>query len=136
MDRRTFVGLGALGFSGVLAGCLNGENGDDDDDTGPENSNYRSVQIRLDDISRRADSLVIQGGEAFVTLRVENIGDEPLTIDISLQMRGTDGNPFGAPYSRSELVIAPGETASIRFDLDQDPQEIAGYELIVTESDS
>lgn len=134
MDRRALlVTGGAFLVSSTTAGCLDGEPDDAEEDVYPESSNYRDVIIDHPSLLRRADSLVIESGKAFLTLRLVNVGTDPAYAEISVQMRDPDSEPIGSPYSRSYGPIEPDESVLIRFDIEQRPEDVAGYEIVVSE---
>lgn len=135
MYRRSFVaaGLSLCLWSG--AGCLD-DNGDEDDDglqTGT--SPYREVHVEAAGLMRERDALIVEDGDVLVTLQLENVGFEPTYAEITVQMRDHEGAPIGSPYSQTHGPIDPGGSVFARFEIDDGPGEVAGYEIVVTETD-
>lgn len=137
MDRRSVLvsGLSVL-VSSAVAGCLGGD-GSEPEDQGDsfdlENRDYRDIRIESEHLLRLSDSLVVEGDDAFVTLRIENTGPEPLPAEITLRMRDTEGEPIGSLYSRQTDPIRPRMSVLVRIDVDQPPDAVAGYEITVFE---
>lgn len=137
MNRRTFV-VSALSVSlpAGAAGCLGGDGEDEEDDPEPESGVSREVVIDSENLLRRADSLIRQDGTVFVTVRLENAGTEPVSAEVTLRIRETGGGALGDPLTQQRGPIAPGRTVQMRFETALDPNEVSGYTLTITETDS
>lgn len=132
MDRRRFV-VSAVGLclSVSAAGCSDDDNDEDEEERTA--GNYRRIQTDSTDLRHRADALVREDGETFVTLRVENTGPDPTHAKITVQLLDSDESGIGTPYTRRRGPIESGAVISVRFALDEEPSDVAGYKLVIDE---
>ena len=113
-NRRRFLqGLGAVGATGVLAGCADDENGDPSDDGGDDEGAGDDDSAANFSVSglNPADATVTRTDHVDVEATVENTGDEAGTADVRATVDGE-------AVADEALSLDPGEEETVGFELD------------------
>lgn len=136
--RRRFLGTAAVGLAGVLAGCLGGDDGDDNGgdngDTGNgdngDNGNGGETEpanFAVNELDP-AEAAVPVGAQITVGATVENTGEEEGTQEIALELDGES-------VESEDHTLASGDSEEVSFDLDTVDLDPGEYSYAITTED-
>lgn len=145
MDRRDYIKYSSLGLiSPIIAGCNNQENeeadnvnGDDNnkagnssDDSDNQPSKQISVSVSTDD-NTEVINYTYKKNESTFNIVVSNIDTVARTVFVDLTVVDEEGNQLGNIYGRTTGVISPNSRTSIQYNIEQNTENIYGFNISV-----
>lgn len=147
MDRRDYIKYSSLGLiSPIIAGCNTQENESDDNANGDNDNNKTdnsdnnnsedptskqiSVSVSTDDNTEVVNYAYEENKSVFDVV-VSNIDTVARTVFVDLTVVDDNGNQIGNIYGRTTGVISPNSRTSIQYDIEQNTENIHGFNISV-----